>query len=46
VIVLPDERARDRLLERLETGSQALQHDAEGPSIRDPSGNALVLAVA
>jgi catechol 2,3-dioxygenase len=45
-IVLPDDAARDRVLERLQTSSHAPQHDAGGPSVRDPSGNTLVLAVA
>jgi catechol 2,3-dioxygenase len=40
-IVLPSADERDRLLERLEP-----EDTEEGPLVRDPSGNALVLAVA
>jgi catechol 2,3-dioxygenase len=44
-IVLPSESARDLVLKRLsERGHEALE-DAEGPLIRDPSGNALMLAL-
>ena len=45
-IILPDERERDRLLERLEAAGQAPQEDATGLMIRDPAGNALALAIA
>ena len=38
-IVLPDAAARDELLGRLE-----VEETAEGPLVRDPSGNALLLA--
>jgi hypothetical protein len=39
--VLPDANARDELLGRLE-----VEETAVGPLVRDPSGNALVLAAA
>lgn len=45
-IVLPDERERERVLGRLEAAGQAPQHDAKGLVIRDPSRNALALAIA
>jgi catechol 2,3-dioxygenase len=45
-IVLPDEGERERVLGRLEASGQAPQHDATGHVIRDPSGNALALAIA
>ncbi|HEX5859896.1 MAG TPA: VOC family protein [Microbacterium sp.] len=44
-MVLPDEAERDKLLERLEHRGHAADTDAADPVIRDPSGNALVLAV-
>jgi catechol 2,3-dioxygenase len=43
-IVLPDEVERDRLVARLEQAGHRVD-DADGPLVRDPSGNALVLAV-
>jgi catechol 2,3-dioxygenase len=45
-IVLPDERERDLLCRRLEASGQTPQDDAGELLVRDPSGNALVLAVA
>lgn len=45
-ILLPDEGARERVLERLERSGQAPRHDARGTMVRDPSGNALALTVA
>ncbi len=45
-IVLPDETERGRVLERLGRSGYTPQESAAGPLIRDPSGNALVLAVA
>jgi len=45
-ILLPDESERDRILERLEAAGRAPEHDARGLVIRDPSGNALALAIA
>jgi catechol 2,3-dioxygenase len=45
-IVLPDSAERDRVVGRLEhAGSEVADHGGE-PFVRDPSGNALVLAVA
>jgi catechol 2,3-dioxygenase len=45
-LVLPDRTARDTVLERLERLGH-LSHDTDaGPVVRDPSGNALLLAVA
>jgi catechol 2,3-dioxygenase len=44
-IVLPDAGARESLLERVRDGGGAIEDDADGPLVRDPSGNALVLAV-
>jgi catechol 2,3-dioxygenase len=41
-ILLPDAAERDRVLERLERHG----HAPEGPLVRDPSGNALLLALA
>jgi catechol 2,3-dioxygenase len=40
-ILLPDDAERERVLERLERHG----HAPEGPLVRDPSGNALLLAV-
>jgi catechol 2,3-dioxygenase len=45
-IVLPDAAERDGVLQRLERHGYAPDEDAEGTVIRDPSGNALVPAVA
>lgn len=45
-IVLPDEGARDRVLERLERTGRAAQLDVSGIMVCDPSGNSLALAVA
>lgn len=44
-IVLPGERERERVLARLPAESLAAEH-ADGPLVRDPSGNGLVLALA
>ena len=44
-VVLPDEAERRKLLERLERRDHAADTDAADPVVRDPSGNALVLAV-
>ena len=43
-VVLPDEAERNKLLERLEHRGHAADTDAADPVVRDPSGNALVLA--
>ena len=45
-IVVPDAAERDRVLARIEAaGAQIAEHDG-APLVRDPSGNALVLATA
>ncbi|MFN8163396.1 MAG: VOC family protein [Solirubrobacterales bacterium] len=45
-IVLPDEDERDRALGRVRDGGREIEQGAAGPIVRDPSGNALVLATA
>jgi catechol 2,3-dioxygenase len=45
-VVLPDAADRDAVLERLERHGHMPESSAAGPVVRDPSGNALVLAVA
>ena len=45
-IVLPGDAERDRVLERLERHGHTPDPSAAGPIVRDPSGNALLLAVA
>jgi catechol 2,3-dioxygenase len=45
-IVLPDAVDRDRVLERLEHAGHAPEESDDGPRVRDPSGNTLVLALA
>jgi catechol 2,3-dioxygenase len=45
-IVLPDRTERDRVIERIERSGQVLQESSTGPVVRDPSGNALVFAIA
>jgi catechol 2,3-dioxygenase len=45
-IVLPDEDERDSVLRRVRDNGQATEDSTAGPVVRDPSGNALVLAVA
>jgi len=45
-LVLPDPRAREELLGRLEASGQPLERRGEVTLTRDPSGNALALAVA
>jgi catechol 2,3-dioxygenase len=44
-IVLPDAAERDRVLARLEQAGNAPEETNDGPRVRDPSGNALVLSV-
>ncbi len=44
-IVLPDARERDRVVARLEQGGHGYEESDAGPSVRDPSGNALVLTI-
>jgi catechol 2,3-dioxygenase len=45
-ILLPDTEERERVIRRLEELEAAPQETASGPMVRDPSGNALLLAVA
>jgi catechol 2,3-dioxygenase len=45
-ITLPSEAAREDVLARAGRGGWPLEDTAEGPLVRDPSGNALVLALA
>jgi catechol 2,3-dioxygenase len=45
-IVLPDTAARDAVLERVERLGHIPQDAAGNPIVRDPSGNALLLAVS
>jgi len=45
-IVLPDAAARDAVIERLETAGIPLRAKEAGPVVDDPSGNALLLALA
>jgi catechol 2,3-dioxygenase len=45
-IVLPDVAEQDRVLERLAQAGHAPEHGDDGPRVRDPSGNALLLALA
>jgi catechol 2,3-dioxygenase len=42
-VVLPDQAALDRVLERLRGAGTELRDDAHGVLVRDPSGNGLVL---
>jgi catechol 2,3-dioxygenase len=45
-LALPDAAARDAVLERLERLGHSSQEAAGNPVVRDPAGNALLLAVA
>jgi len=45
-IVLPNAAERDRVLARLDEAGYSVEETADGPRVRDPSGNALVLALA
>src|SRR5262245_56378851 len=45
-IVLPDAAERDRRVERLAEAGYTADESEDGPCVRDPSGNALVLDVA
>jgi catechol 2,3-dioxygenase len=45
-IVLPDSAERDRVVDRLEQAGYAVEDRADGPRVRDPSGNVVVLDVA
>jgi len=44
-VILPDEGEHDRVLERLNQGGHEIGREEAGALVRDPSGNALVLAV-
>ena len=45
-IVLPDDVERSRVIERLEAAGVEVADGADGPMVRDPSGNALALLIA
>ncbi|HET9102570.1 MAG TPA: VOC family protein [Solirubrobacteraceae bacterium] len=45
-ILLPEAAARDAVIERLETAGTPVRAEEAGPMIDDPSGNALLLALA
>jgi catechol 2,3-dioxygenase len=45
-IVLPDKAERDAVLARVEDSGRPIEDSEDGPLVRDPSGNALVFAVA
>jgi catechol 2,3-dioxygenase len=45
-VLLPDDAELDRVLARVESAGQAVEDGDGGRLVRDPSGNALVLAVA
>ena len=45
-ILLPDAAERDRVLGRLDEAGHSPEETDDGPRVRDPSGNAIVLAVA
>jgi catechol 2,3-dioxygenase len=45
-IVLPDDGERERLLARLEQAAQPTHETDHGPTVVDPAGNRLLLAVA
>ncbi|HKP89493.1 MAG TPA: VOC family protein [Thermoleophilaceae bacterium] len=45
-VVLPDATARERLLERVAAAGEPVDAVDGEPMVRDPSGNALVLAIA
>lgn len=45
-IVLPDASERDRVVSRVERSGHAVEETGGSPLVRDPSGNALLLAVA
>jgi catechol 2,3-dioxygenase len=44
-VVLPDAAERERVLGRLEQAEQAAEESVDGPLVKDPSGNALLLAI-
>ena len=45
-VLLPDPDARDTVIGRVEDAGIAVEEQDGDPLVRDPSGNALVLAVA
>jgi catechol 2,3-dioxygenase len=45
-ILLPDEAERDRVLARAAEGGHEPEDGESGPMLRDPSGNAMALAIA
>jgi catechol 2,3-dioxygenase len=45
-IRLPDEAAREKVVENIQTAGIAVEETAEGPLVRDPAGVAFVLDVA
>jgi catechol 2,3-dioxygenase len=45
-IALPDPAARDRVVDRLSAADEKVEETAAGPLVHDPSGNALILALA
>jgi catechol 2,3-dioxygenase len=44
-IVLPDAAERERVLSRLDAAGHVVAEATDGPLVRDPSGNALILTV-
>jgi catechol 2,3-dioxygenase len=46
VLVLPDAAERERVVQRLQRKGIGTSAETQGPMVRDPSGNALVLAIA
>jgi catechol 2,3-dioxygenase len=45
-LVLPDAAERERVVARVERAGHAVRPEPAGPMVRDPSGNALLLATA
>lgn len=45
-VTLPDAPARDEVVARVEASGRAVEEHGDDPLVRDPSGNALVLALA
>ena len=43
-VVLPDEAERVQVLARIAEAGRELEHGEDGPILRDPSGNAILLA--
>lgn len=44
-ILLPDEAERQRLVTQIEAAGQPIEQTADGPLVRDPAGNGVVLGV-